>query len=117
MEKQTRSTKRDEWQKHIQQWAESGLTAQEYARKAGLNAKTLENWKSKLRRLARPQGAKRPTGTSRGAALPWVELPPVLVSRESRFELELAHGRRVHVPSSFEPEPLRRLLRVLEETP
>jgi hypothetical protein len=43
-----------------------------------------------------------------------VELQPVVVASDARFELELSKGRRLHVPVQFDPQVLKRLLTVLE---
>ncbi len=108
---------RTEWKKRVQQWQDSGLSVKEYAAKAGLNAHTLENWKYKLRRLARaprPVVAKtRRPADAQSLLLPLVELPAVTVPRDERIEVELPGGCRLRLPGAFDAPSLRRLLHVL----
>ena len=112
---------RDQWQKRVEQWQSSGLEAEVYAAQKGLNAKTLLNWKYKLKRAARPAGrgrraGSRPAGADAGIpALPLVELPAIAMPADGRFEIELAPGYRVRMPGTFEAGALRRLLKVLQE--
>src|SRR5262249_27057562 len=39
---------REVWEKRIERWRESGLTAKEFAGEAGVNAGTLTHWKYRL---------------------------------------------------------------------
>jgi hypothetical protein len=98
---------RAEWSKQIALWRKSGLTARKFAAKAGLNAGTLTYWKYALGKEAR-------LVSDRKTKFPLIEMRGS-VGRDDRFELELAGGRRLRVPATFEAEALRRLLAVLEE--
>jgi hypothetical protein len=114
-------TTRVEWAKRVERWADSGLTAKEFAAELGINSRSLVFWKWQLKRDA--QGAavieREPTRkmSRRGsvAKLPLVELRPSL--SETRIELELGAGRRLKIPAGFDVESLRRLLSVLETRP
>jgi len=93
---------RAEWSKQIALWRKSGLTAREYAAKAGLNPGTLKFWKYALGKEARscPE-------------FPLVEVHSA-AGRDDRLEIALVSGHRVRVPGTFESDALRRLLAVLE---
>ena len=45
-------TRVEEWQKRVERWRESGLTADQYAGEAGINAGTLKYWRYRLNKLA-----------------------------------------------------------------
>ncbi len=96
---------RDKWREHIEQWTSSGLTAVQYGERAGVNPRTLGYWKWRLGRDTRTHVAP-PT-----AVATFVE---VRAPADGHFELELAGGRRLRVPASFDAAALRRLLEVLE---
>ncbi len=105
-EVRTMRRSRAEWSKQIALWRKSGLTAREYAAKAGLNPGTLQFWKYTLGKESRPSSGK-------GADLPLIEVHSS-VAKDDRFEVELAGGRRVRVPGTFDSDALRRLIAVLE---
>ena len=100
---------RDEWAKRVERWRDSGLTAEQFASEVGINANTLKFWSYKVGKGAAPaptRARKAPAPSS------LVEVTPAVVA-ESRFELELAGGRRVSIRSGFDPSALERLLSVL----
>jgi hypothetical protein len=106
---------REEWRKRVERWKDSGLTAEQYASELGINAKTLQFWKYKLRTtepLSR-RPPKRSTRERRSGALPVVELAPVMTMSGATFELELGGGRRLRIPGGFDEVSLERLLAVL----
>lgn len=113
-------TRRAEWAKRVERWADSGLTSKEFAAELGINPRSLVFWKWQLKRdgqvgtLAGEQMRKVPRRRS-VAKLPLVELRPSL--SETRIELELGAGRRLKIPAGFDVESLRRLLSVLETRP
>jgi hypothetical protein len=109
---------REEWRKRVERWKDSGLTAEQYASELGINAKTLQFWKYKLGR-PQPPGGRRPTPSGRErleTALPLVEVRPTFPIGGAVFQLELGGGKRLHIPATFEAEPLERLLAVLART-
>ncbi len=60
-------TSRSEWAKRVQRWAESGLTAKEFAAETGLKASTLSFWKWRLGSEQRAQvAAPEMTSAKRG---------------------------------------------------
>jgi hypothetical protein len=109
---------RDTWTKRVERWAESGLTAKEFAAEVGVNAPTLMQWKYRLAAEAR-RGANRPTD-SKPEAVDFVEVavaqPEVVASPNaapSALELVFANGATLRVPADFDAATLRRLLDVM----
>ncbi len=103
---------RETWRRRVERWAESGQSAEEFAATGGFHPETLRHWKYKLRR-ERDDG-----GTPATMPLPLVEVLSTTTATDARFEVVLAHGRRLRVPPGFDGETLRRLLSILdEETP
>lgn len=110
----TARTSSDEWRKRVERWRESGLTAEQFAVEVGINAGTLRFWQYKLRKLARGESKSRTPKSASATAAPFVEVraaSPI----NAGFELELAGGRRLRVPTSFDADALQRLLGVLEQ--
>ena len=105
---------RAEWQKRIERWRESGLTAEQFATELGINAGTLKYWKYRIGKdstagLATEQKPRR-SKTPCAASLVEVHAS----SSSSSFVLELGEGRRLQIPSQFDAPALQRLLSVLE---
>jgi hypothetical protein len=85
------------------------MTAREFAARQGVAVNTLRYWKYIFdREQHRDEGSE--------GSLVEVTAGPLLSIEDHRFELELASGRRLRIPSGFEVEALRRLLAVLGET-
>lgn len=98
------------WQDRVEHWRRSGLTAEEFARTEGIQAATLRHWKWQL--AAQGSGRREARGHRGG----FVELVvPGPRERDDGFEVMLADGIRVRVPSAFDGEALGRLLSILEE--
>jgi hypothetical protein len=118
METRGTHTRRLEWQKRIERWRDSGLTAEQFAAELGINAGTLKYWKYRIGKdstagLAtgegpRPSKAKAPRATS------LVEVHAATVVASSPFVLELGKDRRLQIPSQFDASALERLISVLE---
>jgi len=102
---------RDEWSRRVERWKDSGLTAEQFASELGINANTLKFWSYKLGQPQVPTLSRARKATQ--APLPLLEVAPAVVT-ESRFELALADGRRVCIPTGFDASALERLLAVLE---
>lgn len=110
---------RDRWARLVRRWRRSGRTARQFAESAGVNAGTLAYWAWRLKREGNGYADGRLGRRRRSASRPaqkagFVEL---IVDRpkDERFELDLADGRRLHIPASFEVAALGRLLSVLTE--
>lgn len=100
---------REKWRDHVRAWRTSGQSAADYCERAGLNPSTLSWWAWKLGSEAKSKPARSPAPTSAS----FVELAPVELPSDGRFELELA-SMVVRVPFDFEPDALRRLLDIVE---
>lgn len=95
---------REYWADHVQRWRTSKQTCATYARRAGLNAKTLSWWAWKLDEADESDAG--PTQTQ----LPFIELMPITI--ETRIELNLG-DITIRVPNGFDSETLGRLLDLL----
>jgi transposase len=110
---------RDEWRKRVQRWKESGLSAKDFAAEAGLNAGTLQVWRSKLKHddAAPTRRPRRSPSAAILSSLIEVRAPAVTMPHvDQRFEIELANGRRIRVGHGFEVASLRTLVTALEAT-
>ena len=106
-------TSAEEWQKRIERWRDSGLTADQFAAETGINAGTLRFWGYKLNKAKRETvGIAAPPKKRRRAVRSFVEVRTT--TSDSSYELDLGNGRRLRVPSGFESEALERLLELLE---
>lgn len=112
-----RRANRDEWQNRVERWSDSGLSAQQFAAETGINAGTLQYWKYKLRKQSgeSPRGARRRMSPAIASSL--IEVRPVTVAADSRFEIELNNGRRLRLPPTFDPNALKALVAALEAAP
>jgi hypothetical protein len=105
-------TSAEEWQKRVERWRESGLSADQFAAELGINAGTLRFWQYKLGK-AKGVGADAEPAKKVTPAVPtFVEVRSG--SHDARFELELGNGRRIRVPAGFDPKALESLLAVLD---
>jgi hypothetical protein len=110
MEPRTR-VGRAEWQKRIERWKDSGLSAEQFAAELGINVGTLRYWKYSFDKETRPAVAPRSAAPAKVADL--VEVRPALAP-VAAFELELGSDRKLRIPAQFEAAALERLLAVLE---
>jgi transposase len=119
---------REVWEKRVERWRESGLTAKEYAAEVGINANRLSHWGWRLRgEEARPKKGRR-GGDGAPARVDWVEVvAPDGAMRSPATEIEVAparpggwfelvvgRGRVIRVPTDFDRDALDRLLAVVE---
>lgn len=103
---------RAEWQKRIERWKDSGLSAEQFAAELGINAGTLRYWKYSFDR------ASRSPVVPKTAPLP-VKIADVVEVRSAvvpaaAFELELGSERKLRIPAQFEAAALERLLAILD---
>jgi transposase len=108
---------RKKWAERIARWARSGLTANQFATEAKLNAGTLKYYKwliDRDSRVALTMGRRAKTKVD------FVELRAGDLSHTAdsvagdRIEVVLARGTRVLVPNSFDDGTLRRVVDALE---
>ena len=111
-----RRASRDEWQKRVERWKESGLTAKEFASETGINAGTLQFWQYKLKNGERRVRSRRVTRTQASILSSIVEVPTPMVAQDNRFEIELGNGRLLRVPAAFDASAFKALLGILDGT-
>jgi transposase len=121
---------RAEWEKRIGRWADSGLTAKEFAAEAGLKASALYYWRSQLSAPEREDSdspdelSVQPVRSERTrfgksekrSATPsprFVEVPIAAVSQAPVMLEVLLGDVRVRVPSGFDEATLARVVRAL----
>ena len=103
---------RDEWEKRVERWVDSGLTAAEFGAEAGINPRTLTFWKW---RLGRERGRARPP--TRGfveVVAPAVGGGAVETAGLAFLEVVLRDGTLVRVPPRFDIAALKHVLGALE---
>jgi hypothetical protein len=118
-------TSRAEWQKRVERWGDSGLSAKEYASQTGLKASTLSYWKWRLgseqrassadttdQKCARPGASKRRASPAVSAPR-FVEVTPVDAPSAEPLTLVLPGAITVRVPVGFDEDTLGRVLRVV----
>ena len=113
MEKRRTHTRRAEWQKRIERWNDSGLSAEAFAAEIGVKAGTLRSWKYSLAKEARSRG-RTPARTASPEQESFIEVRPSVTLTTSSFELELSGARRLRIPPQFDAAALDRLLSLLE---
>jgi len=110
-------TSRETWAKRVEKWKASGLTAAEFAAKAGVTASSLSWWKWQLGLRRKKKPVKRRGSHSRSSAavspLTFVEMSAAL--RGEPFEIVLANGSRIRVPVEFDADALDRLVQALDK--
>lgn len=94
------------WQSALQKWAASGLSQAEFCRQNKIKPNRFYAWKSKL------QAA---TSTASSKAQPFIELSPVVTTRESGPVVLTLHGIAIHYDQATCPELLVRVLKLLRE--
>lgn len=100
-----------QWAEQVERWQRSGVSAREFARKEGVNPKTLGYWRWRLEQESQETESN---GAADGRAVQFVELGTSGDDKRSVFEFELRGGLRVRIPFDFEREALIRLLDVVE---
>ena len=108
------------WAGRIARWQRSGLTAERFAGREGINPRTLTFWKWKLGRLATDGPASdRPRAAREEGMVGFVEVLRAAAAPASpvpAFEVVVRpDGYRIGVALGFDGATLRALLDVLEE--
>ncbi len=107
----------EEWQKRVERWTDSGLSAKQFAAETGINAGTLQWWKCRLRKQAGEQPRVIRRKGSRPIVSSLIEVRPLTAVVDDRFEIELNNGRRLRVPRAFEANAVKALVAALEAAP
>jgi hypothetical protein len=108
------------WRSVVGQWEWSGLSQVEFCRQRGINGGTFAWWKRRLRRASGDLPARR--GRPRKVAERFVEVrvasasevEPAGASSCPAYEVVLARGRSIRVPSQFDAQTLSRLISTVE---
>ncbi len=127
------------WATQLAAWERSGLTQAEFCRRRRIRAGSFAWWKRQLlgpaggrptppadrpKRSAKaskqrgrptkpPERAKRRARSAKLSA-PFVELPLANAFPAPTYELLLASGRSIRIPSQFDPQVVSRLISVVE---
>jgi len=96
---------RAEWTKLVEEWQAGDLSQKAFARRRGIATTTLSWWACRLRREARDRAALVP-----------VDVIDDAPASSGEFRVEVAGGRTVVVPASFDAGALRRLVSALEDS-
>lgn len=98
------------WARRVARWTKSGLSAEVFASREGVKARTLSWWRW---HLSRKRAAPFQALARREQA--FVEIEPVVVEAAGeRIEVALANGRVVRVPMTFRDDALVRVLAAAE---
>jgi hypothetical protein len=108
---------RKKWAELVSRWGRSGLTANQVAAEARINAGTLQYYKWLIGRDSRIAPRKRPRPETRGG---FVEIragdlaTAAVSSGDDRIEVVLTSGTRVVVSSCFDTGAFRKVVAALE---
>ena len=100
------------WADQLAGWKRSGLSQAEFCRQRGLSGGTFAWWKRQLQKAAGKLPNRR--GRPAKASGRFVEVRLAGVSSASAYEVVLARGRSIRVPSEFDPQILSRLIVAVE---
>jgi len=98
--------KERQWRRWLEEQQASGLSVRAFCRRRGLQEQAFYQWRRTL-------AARAPLSSSRPCQL-FVPVAVVQPDVDSRIEIVLLGGRRLHVPASFDAAALARVVAVLE---
>ncbi len=98
-----RKSSRAAWESLVREWRAGDLTQREFARRKGIAITPFSRWSCRLRR-----------GGKGGVALVPVRVVGESSPPSAAFRVELAGGRALLVPASFDAPALRRPVAALE---
>jgi predicted ArsR family transcriptional regulator len=106
------------WEKRVERFRASDLTAPEFAAEVGVNVNTLRSWLWRLEREPAASSAERAAKPGRPAKATFVEVSEGASTNRSE-PLEVVVGERVviRVSPEFDADTLRRVLDVLGAMP
>lgn len=124
MAKNTQGKRRTaaQWAEVVKRWKDSELSSKDFARREGLNARTLVWWSSELRRRgkrrrpARPQQRSSPAFSEVRVVQPSTPQPaaPAAGAPASSIEVQSRSGRVVRAVGAVDREALATVLEVVE---
>jgi len=106
----SRERNRKHWQGRVEAWKLSGQSQQTYCQAHGLALSTFRRWRRIFRDEARPSAVDEGTGGFLRVKLfdePSLSRPLTLV---------LGNNVRIEIPAEFDPDTLKRVLAVVQET-
>ena len=113
---------RDFWTELVEEYEGSGRREkhQDFADRHGVGCGCFRRWLYRLRDERRGKAVRAPDRKKRdrktaGGGWPLVEVQGISAGAEPRLEVELANGRRLLVPASFDVEAFGRLLAMIAE--
>lgn len=115
------------WQAVMEQWRASGLCQAEFCRQRQIQPMRFSQWKlrilgdvSQRQRKVPVQGNVKPKAGRKKKTVRWPFVPISIsasdISRSggSAIILELANGRRLHIPPDIDVEAARKILSIVE---
>ena len=93
-----RTKKQKYWQRHIEQWSQSGLSQATYCRERNLKIKSFTYFKSKLKKNMPVQ---------------FVQVPVEPVQLPSFLKLKIGSSFQIDIPDGFSQNTLTQVLQVL----
>jgi hypothetical protein len=98
---------REDAERVLAAWRASGLELSVWCRREGLGYERVRRWRGQL--------ASHQPRVKKSVLLPVEVMGDSQTALAGAFELELAQGRRLRVPSDFDETALARLIRVVED--
>ena len=104
------------WSGMVAAWSRSGLSQAEFCRRQGINGGTFVWWKRQLQQVPGDVAnvPKRRGRPPKAASTRFVEVRLPGMPLSPTYEVVLARGRSIRVPSQFDPETLSRLIAAVE---
>ena len=100
------------WAEQLAAWAQSGLSQAEFCRQRELKGGTFAWWKRQLQTRDGGRSTRRRRTAKSPARFVEVRLPGACSG--TAYEVMLARGRSIRVPSAFDPQVLSRLITAVE---
>ena len=94
-----RTKKQKYWQRHIEQWSQSGLSQATYCRERNLKIKSFTYFKSRLKKKNLP--------------VQFVQVPVEPVQLPSFLKLKIGSSFQIDIPDGFSQNTLTQVLQVL----
>lgn len=121
-------TTRATWEKRVERWRDSGLSAAEYSRELGISARSLKWWGWKLsvdvqsvapkkepRKVRKVRSPRRAPATPTVTPLTFVEMAPAAVAPAATpIDIVLRTGVQLRVSVGFDTPTLERVLDIVE---
>jgi hypothetical protein len=103
MNQEDQQTNREEWQRRVREWEDSGLTQVEYCKRNELKISAFLYWRKKF-------SEKNPTRPS------FVEVPLSLTKRFHPIRIEIGNRFCVEVGKGYDPSALEHIIGILSRS-